>query len=186
MRLALLAVLVSSAASASPGQVAFYGLDPELVPTACQHVVTGTQMGARISVASCTANLALQNLSLTADGDWARQMATAVRYPVELLDSVITVGTDVERVEALRAKSDLYCGMISRMRRTAEQLAWHTTGTELDRATSQHDAIEDAISPWVLAVRVAEHAIHTISVQHPEIMSDPVARIAVQARIAMK
>jgi hypothetical protein len=183
MRLATVLVVLSLSplvhADAGRRQVEAYGLDPELVPVACQNVVTGTRMGARISVASCTAKLELGDLDLDDSIDSVRKMQRAVRFSMELLDSVSTCGTPIERAEALRAKADQYSGMVARMRGTAPYLSWHLTGSELERAHARHDAIEAAIAPWVLAAATADDTILRIAHDHPEVRRDSVASIAV-------
>lgn len=184
MRAVVLFVLSSAlTAQAAPtrAQVEAYGLDPELVPAACRGVVTGTVMGARISVASCASKLALEHLSLDDSAASIAALQRAVRWPTELLDSVIAAGDPVERAEALRAEADQLDGMIARLRRTAPSLSWHTTGHQLASAEDTHDVIETAIAPWVRASAAANDAIIAIANQHPEVRKDPVAAIAVKA-----
>jgi len=184
MRVVLLLVLMSAAsAHAAPtrAQVEAYGLDPELVPSACRGVVTGTLMGARISVASCASKLALERLSLDDSAASITALQRAVRWPTELLDSVIAAGNAIERVEALREEADQFEGMVARLRRTAPNLSWHTTGRQLASAEDTHDSIETAIAPWVRAAAAANDTIIKIANQHPEVRQDPVALIAVKS-----
>lgn len=184
MRAALVLVLmsaVSAHAAPSRAQVEAYGLDPELVPAACRGVVTGTVMGARISVASCASKLALEHLSLDDSAASIAALQRAVRWPTELLDSVIAAGTPIERAEALRAEADQLDGMVARLRRTAPNLSWHTTGRQLASAEGTHDSIETAIEPWVRAAAAANDTIIKIANQHPEVRQDPIAAIAVRS-----
>ena len=185
MRFASILVTVLSVASpvlADPAdEVAVsYGLDPELIPLQCRAVVSGTRMGARISLASCIAEEALDKLQLDVSTTSVTAMGRAVDYPMQLLGSVVAVGSPVERVQALRAESDLYRGMISRIRRTTEYLTWHTTGAQLARAKAQHRAVEIAIAPWLQAATAADGMIAQIARAHPEVARDPVAHFAVK------
>ncbi len=179
---------LASRAIADPGDehVAAYGLDPELVPPECRAVVTGTRMAARISVADCMAQENLEKLSLDASESSVASVRNAVARSFELLDSVATVGTPTERVEALRAESDLYTGMVSRMRRTAPNLAWYTTGKQLAEAQATHRAIEIAVAPWRDAARAADDTIVRISRAHPEIARDPIAHVAITQAVARR
>ena len=181
----LVVLLLAPLAHADAGrrQVEAYGLDPELVPAECQSVVTGTRMGARISVANCISHLALDGIDLDDSLDSVAKLNRAVRFADELLGSVITCGTPTERAEALRAQADQYAGMVARMRRTAAFLIWHVTGVALERAQEQHDNIEAAIAPWVETARTDDDMILRIAHAHPEVQRDPVAKIAVDAAI---
>ena len=184
MRTAPILVVLSlaSRALAEPGdqQAAAYGLDPELIPVQCRSAVTGTRMGARISLASCIADLELEKLSLDASSASVAAVRTATSYSLLLLESVVAVGSPVERAEALSAEADLYTGMVSRMRRTAPNLMWHTTGKQLAQAQEEHRQLETAIAPWVRAAAAADDMVRKISRAHPEIARDLVAHHALK------
>ena len=180
----LLFVLASAlpvGATPSRALVASYGLDPELVPPTCRWVVTGTRMGARISVASCASRLALEKLELDDSPASVAVVERAVRWSAEVFDSVIAAGNPLERVVALHGRADQLDGMVARIRRTAPNLMWHTTGQELASAQDKHGMIEAAIAPWTRDAAAANDAIVQLARQHPDIRQDPVAAIAVKA-----
>jgi hypothetical protein len=171
MRTMLFLVLLGSQAFAgSRAQVISYGLDPELVPVTCYDMVTGTRMGARLSVASCAANVALDKMQLDDPATVAAKIEHAVQFSMDLLDSVSVAGTPTERVEALHARADLYKGMIARLRRAAPLMSWHNT--TLDK----HAEIERVITPWQHAAAADGAAIAMTVKAHPDVQMDRVAR----------
>lgn len=137
-------------------------------------------MGARLTVASCAARLKLEKVQIAPTLEVVESFNRAVAFADDLLDSVLIGGTPAEQVTAGRLKSEQYTALVARMRHACEQLSWHTTGAELERAQAQHHAIEHAIAPWQKQIADADAAVVKIAQQHPELRKDPVARIAIE------
>lgn len=180
MREIAFAVLLAATAAEARPNYQQLGLDAELVPVQCDSVVSGTRMGARLTVASCAARLKLEKVQIAPTVEVVESFNRAVAFADDLLDSVMIGGSPAEQVTAGRLKSEQYTALVARMRHACEQLSWHTTGAELDRARSQHDAVEHAIASWQKQIVDADATVLRVAHAHPELRADPVARIAIE------
>ena len=84
------------------------------IPASAQ--IPGPATAARISVANCVAEVAMNQLTVRPDIDSLAELGGAVAASMDMLDDVIRIGDPYWNVIAQNAKHDLYVGMIVRTR----------------------------------------------------------------------
>ena len=119
-------MLAATTASAGPGPASVPGLLPlpQKLPDRCvplaqvpaSATIPGPALAARVSVANCIAEDALNQMSLKPDDDSIARLDVVVIPAVTLLENVRDVGGDYWRAIAADAERDLYVGMIVRER----------------------------------------------------------------------
>jgi hypothetical protein len=150
-------------------------LDDSLVAPECSHyekhgdmVSTRSLVEARISMASCTADVRLRGVPVEAYDE-------AVAPAMTLRDQAIAAGDPALAIVALGIKADLYFGLTVRARNSVPMIDALTVGVALANHDRRHAEVEVAVQPWLGRARAAQTAIVAIGRRHPEAMHDPIA-----------
>jgi len=122
--LAPLALLVSAGAHAAPDPSALRPLCTAGLPAQCQHLfevppsatIPHPEFAARVSVASCTASVAMNQLTLGPNLASTDKLEHAIAPSLLMLDDVIANGDAKSQDLARVTKSDLIDAMVVRMR----------------------------------------------------------------------
>ncbi|MBA3458485.1 MAG: hypothetical protein H0T46_00880 [Deltaproteobacteria bacterium] len=158
----------------------------ETTPARCRPMIKRTQvpsltqqLPARIALASCVADAAMQPLQLI-DGQesvLAIEQATAPAFA--LLDNVIDVGDASVKIVALRNRADLYGQMSAKMMMTVPPLMTNTPEAAALRDTRKQ-IVEGMVEPWKEMARSNHQAIVDLGRHHPELVKNPVAQTAIR------
>jgi len=137
-------VLAASSASAGPSVPGLLPL-PQKLSSRCAPLarvpasatIPGPALAARVSVANCIAEEALNALALKPDDDSIARLNVVVTPAVTLLENVRDVGGDYWRRVAADAERDLYVGMIVRERNSVP-----------DGDVATRNALEPMLAAW--------------------------------------
>jgi hypothetical protein len=164
----LLAGVGAGVAAASPGPVRTPALPPmpANLPAACRAVgfvppsatTLGPALAARISVANCTAEVAMNRVTVAPDATSIAQLDLAVAPSLTLLDGVIAHGAPYWSMIAEDAKRDLYTSMIVRERSSIG-----------DADPAVHAALEPRLARWQDGAARAGEAIAVLEHDNPRI-----------------
>lgn len=113
---------------------------------------------AHVSVANCTAEEAMNRLSLAPDDASIDRLNTAVAPSIAMLDEVISAGSPYWKMVAEDAKRDIYVGMVVRMRSSIP-----------DADLAKHDALEPKLARWIDEGEKSRSAVTALAGQHPEV-----------------
>jgi hypothetical protein len=158
----------------------------ETTPARCRPMIKRTQapsmtqqLAARIALASCIAEAAVQPLQLIDGPESVLAIEEAVKPAFALLDNVIDVGDAGVKIIALRTRADLYGQMSAKMRMSVPPLVTNTP-----EAAALHDTrkqiVEGMIEPWRELARSNHQAIVDLGRHHPELAKNAVARTAIR------
>jgi hypothetical protein len=136
-------ISVSSVALAQPAEV----------PDRCKAVASAPAsarierpaLGAKLSLATCSAAARFAVLKLTPDDASIKALANAARPSLDLYDEVIRANDPVLTPVARTARANLLLGMAVRMRSSIPPITMQT----LAQALANHAEIELKIKPWL-------------------------------------
>jgi hypothetical protein len=174
---AIATAVVTTSAAAEP----LVRLDDRLVAPECRHyenhgdiVSTRSLIEARISMASCTADVRLRGVPVEAYND-------AVAPALTLLDQAVAADDPALAIVALAIKADLYSGLAVRARNSVPMIDALTVGVALANHDRRHAEIEATVQPWLDRARAAQQAAVAIGRRHPDAMHHPIAASAFRA-----
>lgn len=132
-------------------------LPPLDVPAQCADVATAPAsatvpqpaLGARISLATCQAELRFDKLHLAPDDASIAAMNDAAAQSFALLDQVIQSNDPELAPIAQRAKTDLHVAMAVRMRNSIPAITMTTVGQALADHDQAHAALEPKLHAWL-------------------------------------
>ncbi len=145
-----------------------------------------TALSARVSLASCLADINLAPLALLDCQDSVLAVEAATAPSFELLDGVIAAGDLTAKLIAEHAKGELYTSMAIRMKSTipaasdAASIALHDSRVSI---------LDTLLAPWRDSANAAFEHVVAIAKANPELVKNPVVKTAVaasQQRIAAK
>ena len=158
----------------------------ETTPARCRPMIKKTQvpslklqLPARIALASCIAEAAMQPLQLIDGQESVLAIEEAVAPAFALLDNVIDVGDASVKIVALRTRADLYGQMSAKMMMTVPPLMTNTPEAAALRDTRKQ-IVEGMIEPWKELSRSNHQAIVDLGKNHPELGKNPVAQTAIR------
>ncbi len=136
-------------------------------------------LSARIALAGCLADAAMQSLSLIDGEESVLAVAEAVKPGFELLDSVIDKGDASTKIMALRAKADLYTQMSAKMMNTVPPPV-NTSAEAAGLRETRRQIVDSMVQPWRDRQREAHQQIVGLNRAHPELIKNPVVQTAVR------
>jgi hypothetical protein len=158
----------------------------EDTPVRCRPMIKRTQvpsltqqLPARIALASCMADAAMQPLKLIDGQESVVAIEEAVKPAFALLDNVIDVGDAAVKIVALRTRADLYGQMGAKLMMTVPPLMTNTPEAAALRDTRKQ-IVEGLIEPWKEMSRSNHQAIVDLGRHHPELVKNPVAQTAIR------
>ena len=110
-------------------------------------------LAARMSVASCAAEVRLGALVLTHDDASIKALAEAIRPSLAMLDDVARRGDAVWRLKVAYARADLFQSLVVRLR----------------NAVTGDTSIEPELRPWLAKADAAYGEVTRIAAAHPGI-----------------
>ena len=133
------------------------GIAPGAVPPACASLAsvptdaTGPvpSIAARISAASCAAEVKFNGLHLAPDDASIAALSDAAKPSVGWLDAAIQQNDPVMTPIAQKARADLFVSMAVRMRNSIAPITMQTVGPKLAEHDQQHAALEPKIKAWL-------------------------------------
>jgi hypothetical protein len=163
-------------------------LDDGMVPPQCRklgHTPTPTQelvLQQRISIATCMAGVALDNIQRTIVKPSAgiEPLGNAAAPSIRLLDEVIAYCDPGTGIVAQHAKGDIYVGLAVRLRNTVPRDTDASTPTDLVQHRAARASIEPAAQAWLAAGARAFGDAVTMSEHHPELRPTRVVERAVE------
>jgi hypothetical protein len=152
---------------------------PQPLPARCELLaqvpasatIPGPALGARVSVASCIADIAMSEIVPTPDDASIARLNAALAPAIALLDNVIRIGDPHWKVIAQDAKRSLYLGAIYRERASL---------TNADHPA--RDALEAKLAPWQAEVSRATVAIVELGRSDPELAKRNAVLAGIMAR----
>lgn len=176
----MIAAVALAGAPAAAGPLTH--LDDGMVPPQCRklgHVPTPTQqlvLQQRISIASCMAGVALDNIQRTIVKPSAgiEPLGNAATPSINLLDEVIAVCDPETAILAQHAKGDIYVSLAVRLRNTVPPDTDVSTPTDLIRHDALRASIEPAVKAWLDAGARAFGEAVAMAEHHPEMQPNRV------------
>jgi hypothetical protein len=147
------------------------------VPQRCRAVseiphsarVAEPAFSARISAASCMAQIALDDRELTDDAV-SIERANAVTAPlIATLDEVIAHGDAATQIVAEYTKGDLLFGLQTRLRESIPQITSHTSLEAAQALERRHRSLDPKLVPWDRQATDAFRRVEEIARANPEI-----------------
>ena len=136
-------------------------------------------LSARIALAGCLADAAMQPLSLIDGEESMLAIDEAVKPGFEMLDLVVDKGDAATKIMALRAKADLYTQMSAKMLNTVPPPA-NTSAEAAALRETRRQIVGQMVQPWRDRQREAHQAIVGLNRAHPELIKNPVVQAAVR------
>ncbi|CAN5878396.1 hypothetical protein BH11MYX3_BH11MYX3_27270 [soil metagenome] len=136
-------------------------------------------LSARIALAGCVAEAAMQPLSLIDGEESVLAVEEAVKPGFELLDLVVDKGDASAKIMALRAKADLYTQMSAKMMNTVPPPA-NTSAEAAALRETRRQIVDGMVQPWRDRQREAHQQIIGLNRAHPELIKNPVVQTAVR------
>jgi hypothetical protein len=136
-------------------------------------------LSARIALAGCLADAAMQPLSLIDGEESVLAIEEAVKPGFELLDLVVDKGDASMKIMALRAKADLYTTMSAKMMNTVPPPS-NTSAEAAGLRETRRQIVDGMVQPWRDRQREAHQQIVGLNRAHPELNKNPVVQTAVR------
>ena len=164
-------------ASAGPqaALVQLVPIDPTKLPQACQPAAKSalaasrnTALAARVSLATCMADRAVEPIALCDCGESVLAVDAAVAPALALLDNVIEVGDPASQVIAEHTEGALYAGFSARLRATLPKVAPGAADAEVTLRDLRKQTLEAQLAPWREAAMTAFQHVVDLAKAHPE------------------
>jgi hypothetical protein len=192
MRFVTLLCLFAASASATPAappRSPSVNLVPIVVaelPQTCRAVGKQTQnptlavaLQARISLAGCLADDAIDKLDLIDAGESIVALDAATERSVELLDEVAAAGDPASAILAHAARGDLYVTLRIRMLSTIA--APDPTPESIALHDARQQFLELQLEPWQAQARRAFERVVELAKANPALAKNPLVQTAVRA-----